>query len=63
MQSQILQRIIVKGHSPADTESIFVHTFLAQVHKQFETIETAVVEITPEHITGKEGLEFYKLRK
>lgn len=25
--------------------------------------ETAVVEITPEHITGKEGLEFYKLRK
>ena len=45
MQSQILQRIIVKGHSPADTESIFVHTFLAQVHKQFETIETAVVEI------------------
>lgn len=45
MQSQILHRIIVKGHSPADTESIFVHTFLAQVHKQFETIETAVVEI------------------
>ena len=25
--------------------------------------ETAVVEITPMHITGKEGLEFYKLRK
>lgn len=25
--------------------------------------ETAVIEITPEHITGKEGLEFYKLRK
>lgn len=24
--------------------------------------QTAVVEITPEHITGKEGLEFYKLR-
>lgn len=25
--------------------------------------EVAVIEITPEHITGKEGLEFYKLRK
>ena len=24
--------------------------------------QTAVVEITPEHITGKEGLEFYNLR-
>ena len=24
--------------------------------------ETAMVEITPQHITGKEGLEFYRLR-
>ena len=52
MQSQILQRIIVKGHSPADTESIFVHTFLAQVHKQFETIETVVVEIEVRSVSG-----------
>ena len=54
MQSQILHRIIVKGHSPADTESIFVHTFLAQVHKQFETIETAVVEIDVRGVSGDE---------
>ena len=52
MQSQILQRIIVKGHSPADTESIFVHTFLAQVYKQLKTIETAVVEIDVRGVSG-----------